>query len=394
MDFITTLPRTQYGNTNCMVITCRLTKGEIYIPLPNIDVETVARAFIRFFYAEHGLPTAITSDRGSQFIGLFWKRFCTILGIEQRLSTAYYPETDGATERANQEVENYLRHFCNADQTNWDDLLPVAQQHRLAQPSAAIGGISPFFIAHGFHARLTDGLNIDPVPATLTDVRSPAQLGEIFVSHLHQALQHARDAMSSAQARMEEATNRHRDQSTAFKVGDKVWLDTRNYAPSGPCKKLSTKHSLQTVTKVISSHAYELDTSGGAEKRFNVKYLRPAATDPLPSQIQDDYQPAPLILNEDNEPEWEVESILKHRWHASRGMREPQQQFLVKWVGYSTSSWQWLADVEDTAALEQWIQQHGGEDAWAASALIFKKEWVSLQKTRVSKRGTRSDVTG
>jgi len=36
-----------------------------------------------------------------------------MLGIESKLSTAFYPQTDRQTERVNQELEQYLRMFIN-----------------------------------------------------------------------------------------------------------------------------------------------------------------------------------------------------------------------------------------------------------------------------------------
>jgi len=36
-----------------------------------------------------------------------------MLGIESKLSTAFYPQIDGQTERVNQELEQYLRMFIN-----------------------------------------------------------------------------------------------------------------------------------------------------------------------------------------------------------------------------------------------------------------------------------------
>jgi len=35
------------------------------------------------------------------------------LGIEQNPSTAYHPQTDGQTERVNQEMEQYLWLYCS-----------------------------------------------------------------------------------------------------------------------------------------------------------------------------------------------------------------------------------------------------------------------------------------
>ena len=41
-----------------------------------------------------------------------------VLGTMRQLSTAYYPQTDGQTERINQEIGTFLRHYVNYQQDN------------------------------------------------------------------------------------------------------------------------------------------------------------------------------------------------------------------------------------------------------------------------------------
>jgi len=41
------------------------------------------------------------------------------LGTTRQLSTAYHPQTDSQTERINQEVGTFLRHYVNYQQDNW-----------------------------------------------------------------------------------------------------------------------------------------------------------------------------------------------------------------------------------------------------------------------------------
>jgi hypothetical protein len=109
IDFITDLPLSGRDNaTNCMVVTDRLTKGVKLEGLHDISAEAVARRLFERHYPIHGIPTAITSDRGPQFVCDLWRHFCKLLGVEQRLSTAYHPQTDGATERMNQEIEKMI----------------------------------------------------------------------------------------------------------------------------------------------------------------------------------------------------------------------------------------------------------------------------------------------
>ena len=50
-----------------------------------------------------------------------------ILGYDLKLSTAYHPQTDGETERVNQEIETYLRMFCQGQPDKWSGFIPMAE---------------------------------------------------------------------------------------------------------------------------------------------------------------------------------------------------------------------------------------------------------------------------
>ena len=116
-----------------------------------------------------------------------------------------------------------------------------------------------------------------------------------------------------------------------------------------PSKKLDWRHAKYTVTKVIDSHTCVLDVPSGIFNRFHVTLLRPAATDPLPSQRQDDNQPPAISSDDDGNPEWEIEEILRVRTHQ-RG-RGQQRQVLVKWKGYAQPTWEPLQAMKNTLAL-------------------------------------------
>lgn len=76
-----------------------------------MDAEACAQRFISCYYRFHGMPNSIVSDRGSNWTGQFWRAFCKLAKVEQRLSTAYHPQTDGGPERYNQEIQAYLRAY-------------------------------------------------------------------------------------------------------------------------------------------------------------------------------------------------------------------------------------------------------------------------------------------
>jgi len=60
----------------------------------------------------------ILSDREPQFVSKFMEEFTKALGIRRQLLTAYHPQTDGQTERINQEIGTFLWHYVNYQQDN------------------------------------------------------------------------------------------------------------------------------------------------------------------------------------------------------------------------------------------------------------------------------------
>jgi hypothetical protein len=50
-----------------------------------------------------------------------------LLNVETALSTAYHPQTDGQTERLNQDVEIFLRLYVNHMQDDWAEWLAQAE---------------------------------------------------------------------------------------------------------------------------------------------------------------------------------------------------------------------------------------------------------------------------
>jgi len=341
MDFVTDLNPSQ-GRTNILVVTDRLGKGVIFKGLKDIKVETVAKWFVREYYSQHYIPRAIVSDRGSQFVSLLWARICQLLQIVRRLSTAYHPETDGSTERMNSTMEDYLRTFCNHGQDDWYDLLPSAQIAIMGRDAASTG-VSPFFLEHGWYI---EPLELQSEPARRTKSQSPIQRADTIVQKLQTAREWAQASMAAAQQRQEEATNRHRQQAYSFKPQDKVWLDLRNIRTDRPTKKLDAKHAKFTVTEVIGSHSYRLDTPPGIHNVFHSNLLRPASLDPLPSQVQTDAQPGPHIVEGD--AEYEIDKILQEK------LVKRKRRFLVKWTGYARATWEPEDALLDTAALAAW----------------------------------------
>jgi len=120
-DFITKLPLVQ-GYDSILVVVDRLTKMVYFIPTTEkISAEELARLFRDNMWKLHGLPESIISDRKPQFMAELMRELNQMLGIESKMSTAFHPQTDGQTERVNQELEQYLRMFIDHQQEQWLD---------------------------------------------------------------------------------------------------------------------------------------------------------------------------------------------------------------------------------------------------------------------------------
>ena len=90
-------------------------------------VEWLAVLFWDHVWKLHGFPESIILDRGVQFaVGLI-KELNGMLGIETKLSMAFYLQIDRQTERANQELEQYLRMFVDYYQKQWPDWLDTIE---------------------------------------------------------------------------------------------------------------------------------------------------------------------------------------------------------------------------------------------------------------------------
>jgi transposase InsO family protein len=247
VDFIDQLPDSD-GCTNIMVVTDRLSKGVMLKSMKDITAESVADWFLSTYYRQHGLPLAIMSDRGSQFVGALWARICQLLNITRRLSTAFAPETDGSTERMNQNVEVFIRSFVDHDQTTWAKLLACAEL-AINNREASATGVNPFFLMLGYH--------VEPIQIDVETLHrnekavSPIQKADNIIKKLKDAQDVAQSAIAVAQQMMEAQTNRKRVQSPEFREKDKVWLNLANIRTNRPSKKLDAKQAKYTVIELI-----------------------------------------------------------------------------------------------------------------------------------------------
>ena len=80
--------------------------------------------------------------------------------MQLHFTSDYHPEGDEQTKRMNQTLEQYLHVYCNYQQDNWSELLPLAEFAYNNTPSATTG-VSLFFANKGYHQNITVYLECD-----------------------------------------------------------------------------------------------------------------------------------------------------------------------------------------------------------------------------------------
>jgi len=139
MDFIEKLPFSSSFDT-ILVIVDRLSKQAIFIPTHNtITSAELARLFVTHVFSKYGVPSHVTSDCGSEFVSHFFHSLGTALDMRLHFTSGYHPEANGQAERTNQTLEQYLRVYCNYQQDNWSELLPLAEFAYNNAPSSTTG---------------------------------------------------------------------------------------------------------------------------------------------------------------------------------------------------------------------------------------------------------------
>ena len=121
LDIVGPLPLSQ-GYTHLLTIVDRFTRWPEAIPLTSTDTTSCARALIQNWISRFGVPSYISSDRGSQFTSQIWSKLAELLGIKLYHTTAYHPQANGLVERFHRHLKSSLR--ARLQGTNWIDELP------------------------------------------------------------------------------------------------------------------------------------------------------------------------------------------------------------------------------------------------------------------------------
>lgn len=341
-DFITGLPESE-GNTVILVVVDRFSKACRFIPLSKLpSAFETAKLMFEHVFRVFGLPQDIVTDRGPQFSSRVWRAFLKLLGATASLSSGYHPQSNGQTERANQQLEATLRSLAMDNPSTWCSQLPWAEYaHNTLQSSAT--RISPFQCQFGFQPPL--------FPEQEEEVGVPSVTH--FMRRCRRTWRKARRTLLRTSAAMRAQANRRRRPALHFRPGQRVWLSSRDLPLQVESRKLAPRYvGPFKVVRRVNPVAYrlQLPRSLRINPTFHVSLLRPVLSSPHAPAPKD--PPPPRLLN--GEQVFTIRRLVDSR-RVRGGL-----QYLVDWEGYGPEERSWVksVDIFDKDFIREYHRRH------------------------------------
>jgi hypothetical protein len=359
MDFVGPLLKTPTGHDFLLTVVDKFSKMVHLIAChQQVTASEVAQLVYDHVVRLHGFPEYIISDRDTRFTSHFWRALWKLSGTQLAMSTSYHPQTDGQTENVNRAVQDILRAFVSDTRRDWDRHL-TAVEIAINSSRHASTGYTPHFLNHNQEMRLPFGIALKEsiartkVPAAATAMTEMAANDET-----------ARTRLAEAQARQEEAANRHRRQEV-YAVGEQVMLNTKHL--SGYRHKLACRFIGPFPIVEVGTGTVRLDLPRDMKvhDRVNVdkvkRYTPSVGEWPGRTQVT---RPLSVSVSDDGQEQYEVEAILGKkegledpllssaaddplftsvagRKKAKKVKKVMVTRYLVQWKGYSMDDCSW-----------------------------------------------------
>jgi len=249
VDFITKL-LVVAGKDAVLVVCDKLSKMMHFAAITEgTSAERLARLFQDNVWKLHGLPESVVLDRGPQFVAELTKELNRMLGIKTKLSMAFHPQTDGQTERMNQELEQYLRFFIEHRQKDWPEWMAAAEFAINNKIHTTIK-VSPFMANYGRELRMGGDIRRKGKVESMTE----------FVERMKKVHEEAKMALKKTQEEMKKYMDRGRKETEKWKKRDQVLLSTKDLVfKERPTKKLMERYvGLYAIEKIVLSNAVKL----------------------------------------------------------------------------------------------------------------------------------------
>uniref|UniRef100_A0A0P4ZJF0 RNA-directed DNA polymerase n=2 Tax=Daphnia magna TaxID=35525 RepID=A0A0P4ZJF0_9CRUS len=272
MDFLGPItPVSPNGNSCILVITDYFSRWVEAVALKDQTAQTTAECVYKTIIVRHGMPKAIVSDRGTNFTSKLFRYFCKKLKVDQRLTTAYNPASNGETERFNRTLTSMLRkELKDGKHANWEEMLDdVLFAYRSSTHSSTLE--TPYYLVHGRDPNIPINEFLDASPSTF---KSASDYVGNLNDRLRYSFQRVREETEKARNRQREQYNK-RAKEKKYVVGDKVLLDIR-VVKDGDSRKFTSKYKgPYRVVKVYNNNTVDIADSSYVCQRTHVNRLKP-----------------------------------------------------------------------------------------------------------------------
>ena len=120
------LPKTAQGYIGCLMVVDHYSKWVAAVPIKDKRSKTIIHCL------EHSvfpflpqIPRNLLTDNGPEFVSSEFGAFLERSNVVHKLTTPYCPTSNGAVERVNRTIKNFLRSLVDEDHS-WDVFLPKA----------------------------------------------------------------------------------------------------------------------------------------------------------------------------------------------------------------------------------------------------------------------------
>ena len=145
------------------------------------------------------------------------KELNSILEIETKLSTVFYPQTDSQTEKMNQKLEQYLRFFIDHRQKDWLEQLTSAK-FAINNKAHLITKVSLFIVNYRRELRMR------------VDLRRKGKIEKVteFAERMRKVQTEVEAVLTRTQEKMKRQADRGRNKAKKWKVEDRVMLSMKD----------------------------------------------------------------------------------------------------------------------------------------------------------------------
>jgi len=235
----------------------------------------------------------------------------------------FHPQTDGQTERMNQELEQYLQFFIEHRQKDWPEWLAAAEfavNNKIHMATKVL----PFMANYGKELRMGGDIRR----------KGKVEIPTAFVERMKKVHKEAEAALRKTQKEIKRYVDRRRKETEVWKKGDRVLLSTKDLVfKERLTKKLTERYvGPYAIEEVVLSNAVKLRLPSSMRIHPVVNVSRIVwYKEQVKGQKKEEGKPVEV----EGVEEWEVEKILNKK--KMRGV----EKYLIWWKGFTAEGNTW-----------------------------------------------------